>query len=255
MEVDPYLQWRKTVDNFAKDFTDYVLSGHAMLAVSTYEKDRAVEEIVKTAKIVNRNVFSWSIATGWMHQDSALSDKPETQPDQALAKIVDDDSENSIWILKDFGVYLHKDTFGEFDIIISLLDNLRQHLSKDGKTIVFLGPGFKSPDVLKQDIASIDFSLPRPKDIEKHIRFVCEKVTMEDGSVFKINEDMISDVIYACQGMTQQQIFDRVALSLRKHRNLTPEAVQTIINEKGAVIRASALWTTPVPRCREVSPC
>lgn len=243
MEVNSYLQLEKVVDNFAKDFMDYVLSGHAMLAVSTYEKDRAIQEIRKAAKPAKRRVFSWSVATGWVvdAEGTLLSDKPETQPDQAIAEIASHEEENSIWILRDFGIYLNKDTFGEFDIVISLLDNLRQSLCHDGKTIVFLGPGFKSPDVLKQDIALMDFSLPRPEDIEKHIKFVCEKVTVEDGSKFELNKDMIPDITYACRGMTQQQIFDRVALALRKHKNLTLEAVQTIINEKGAVIRASGI--------------
>jgi SpoVK/Ycf46/Vps4 family AAA+-type ATPase len=51
----------------------------------------------------------------------------------------------------------------------------------------------------------------------------------------------MTEIIRACQGMSQQQIMDRVSLVLRKHKNFTKDAVRTLFHEKGAVIRSSGL--------------
>lgn len=244
------------MNSFANDFIDYVCSGHSMLAVSTYEKDRATHEISKAAQSIGKNVMTWSIGCGWkaIHHNELPTerwdqpfDAQDVQPSSAITRIMACPLGESVWILRDFSVYLHKDTFPEFDIIASLLDQAKQHLSSEGHTVVFLGPCFQAPDPLKYDIAEIDFPLPDKESIETNVRFACEDVHTQDGSQFQIDENILPDIVYACQGMTQQQIIDRVTLALRKHKDLNPDAVRTIVNEKGAIIRSSGILTFTEP--------
>ncbi len=152
-------------------------------------------------------------------------------------------SENSIFILKDFGYYLQYETYNKFDVVVSWLDNMKQVLSNVGQTIVFVGPVFNAPNILSQDITAIEFNLPDKEQIEKQIKFVCENVQTENGDKFEPNQSKMNDIIDACKGMTQQQTFDRVALALRKHKDFNCKAVKTILNEKASVIKASGLLT------------
>lgn len=235
------------MSTFQQDFIDYILSGHAIVVVETYEKDRAIEAIKKAAVEAQRNLVRWSIATGWNRLVDIGNENfqvPEQifQPEIAIQNIVKM-PDNTIFIMKDFGIYLDSQLCNQFDVIIAWLDTIKQLASNQGQSIVFVGPNFKIPDVLKHDIAKMEFGLPTPTDIEKHIQYICENVQKEDGSSVEIDTKMLDEVTRACQGMTQQEILDRAALALRKHKGFGDDAVKTLLDEKANVIKSSGLLT------------
>jgi len=244
------------MNKFKNSFDDYVCSGHAILSVNTYEKDRAIQDICEMAKESKRNVWVWSIANGWKLIETQTEDTQEQYPSGSTAdqmssvvdpvvclKTIPQFAENSILILKDFCFYLNHKTYPGCDIVISCLDELKEILSGQGQTIVLIGPESNIPTCLKHDITLIEFSLPEKNDIQNSIKFVCEGVMGESGEQIKIECDNEEDVVGACKGMTQQQTIDRLALAIRKHKNLNKEAVRTIINEKASVIKSSGLLT------------
>lgn len=232
------------MNSFAKDFEDYVLSGHALLSVETFEKDRAISEIVEVSKTIDMKVYVWSIAQGWIDTNgTSVCDVKEKAPIEDQLKAILDFPEGVVCILRDFGGYLKHETYPGSDIIIGWLDELRRIVSSVRQTIVFVGPDFSIPKPLLHDITKINFSLPDNEQIKERIKFACSDVTKADGSKFKPNEDIIPQIVDACRGMTSQQTVDRVALALRKHKDLDPEAVLTIVREKASIIRASGLLT------------
>lgn len=232
------------MNDFSKDFANYICSGHALLHVETFEKDRAISEIADTAEIIDRQVYIWSIAMGWKDTKGiSVCNIKETAPVEDHLQEILKFPEGVICVLRDFGVYLKNDTYPRHDVVISFLDELRKVISSVRQTIVFVGPDFQIPKVLLHDITQIDFNLPDNKQIGERIDFVCSDVTKADGTKFKPNKDIIPQVIDACRGMTSQQTVDRVALALRKHKDLNQDAILTITKEKASVIRASGLLT------------
>lgn len=235
------------MDSFKQDFKDYVLSGHAMLSIVTHEKDRAIQQMSDVAKEIQREIFTWSIASGWLDTNGkALQEaKPEGfYPEDAIQSLVSElDLGEGILVLKDFGFYLQHETYNKFDVVISWLDTIKQLLSNGGQTIVFLGPAFKTPNILSQDITAVDFDLPDRDEIESQVRFVCENVQTESGEKFAPDQSKIKDIVDTCGGMTHNQVADRTALALRKHKDLNTEAVKTILNEKASIIESSGLLT------------
>ena len=235
------------MDNFKQDFKDYVLSGHAMLSIVTHEKDRATQQMSDVAKEIQREIFTWSIASGWLDTNGkALQEiKPEGfYPEDAIQSLVSElDLGEGVLVLKDFGFYLQHETYNKFDVVISWLDTIKQLLSNSGQTIVFLGPAFETPKILSQDITAVDFDLPDREQIKSQVRFVCENVQTENGEKFAPDQSKIDDIIDTCKGMTQNQIADRTALALRKHKDFNTNAVRTILSEKASIIRSSGLLT------------
>jgi len=236
------------MNDFNANFADYVCSGHALLYVETFEKDRAISEIVEVAKASERKVYIWSIAQGWTNEEgvTVCEIKPEARVEYHLRAVLDF-PEGVICILRDFGGYMKHDTYPTYDIVIGWLDELRKIVASVHQTIVFVGPDFDIPKPLLHDITRIDFDLPNNEQVKERIDFVCSDVTKADGTKFEPDQDIIPQIIDACRGMTSQQTVDRVALALRKHKNLNQEAVQTIIREKAGVIRASGLLTYVEP--------
>lgn len=232
------------MNDFITDFSDYLCSGHALLHVDTFEKDRAISEIEKVAKETKREVYVWSIAQGWIDTNGkTVCEVKPTAPIECHLRAVLDFPEGIICVLRDFGGYLQHNTYPHYDVIIGWLDELRKLVSSVSQTIVFVGPDFNIPKPLLHDITRIDFGLPNKEQTEERIEFVCNGVVKSDGTEFKPDKKIIPQIIDACRGMTSQQTTDRVALALRKHKDLNPDAVRTIIKEKAGVIRASGLLT------------
>jgi ATP-dependent 26S proteasome regulatory subunit len=238
----------KTMSDFKTNMCDYVCSGHALLHVDTFEKDRAISEIADVAEATDRKVHIWSIAQGWTDVNgTSVCNVKETAPVEDQLRAILDFPEGVICVLRDFGGYLKHETYPGYDIVIGWLDELRRIVASVRQTIVFVGPDFDVPKPLLHDITQIDFALPGNDQINERIGFVCSDVTKADGTKFKPNKDMIPQIVDACRGMTSQQTVDRVALALRKHKDLNPDAVRTIVREKAGVIRASGLLTYVEP--------
>jgi len=232
------------MQNFNEAISNYICSGHALLRVDTFEKDRAIASIEEVAQNIDRQIYIWTIAQGWVdkNQVSVCDLKPEASVEKHLEAIMKFPND-IILILNDFGGYLKHETYPTYDVVISWLDQLRKIVSSVNQTIVFVGPDFDTPKPLLHDITRIEFDLPDGDQIKERIEFVCDGVEKSDGSDFELDEDIVPQVVDACRGMTSQQTTDRVALALRKHKDLNLDAVQTIVDEKAGIIRASELLT------------
>jgi len=232
------------MQDFNSAISDYICSGHALLRVDTFEKDRAIAAIEEVAQSTDRTIYIWTISKGWVDKKGvAVCDlKPEAPVEKHLEAIMKFPNE-VILILNDFGGYLKHETYPTYDVVISWLDQLRKVVSSVNQTIIFVGPDFDTPKPLLHDITRIEFDLPDEDHIKDRIEFVCSGVEKADGTDFEVDEDIIPQIVDACRGMTSQQTTDRVALALRKHKDLNEDAIQTIVDEKAGIIRASELLT------------
>lgn len=228
--------------DFKTNICDYICSGHALLSVDTFEKDRAISQIVEVSKGIDRKIHIWSIANGWTNIDgTAACETKATAPIEEQLQAILNFEEKTICVLKDFGGYLRHETYPSYDVVVGWLDELRKIIASVSQTIIFVGPDFQSPKQLLHDITRIDFDLPDGEQIHERINFVCSDVVTKDGKKFQPDPEIIPQIVDACRGMTAQQIADRVALSLRRHKDLNEDAIRTIITEKAGVIRASGL--------------
>lgn len=243
-----------STSRFQESLIDYIQSGHALLSVLTPEKDRARQEIIQVANSLERAFFDWSVVSGWKDRNghvqfTSMGMDPGAQnatcdPFIALTK-VRELPPNSILVMRDFGFYMNQTTFPTFDQIIAALDELRPSLStaSESKTILFVGPEFQAPTILRHAITDVVFDMPGDGDIESLVRYVCEGTETADGKAYKPDEKQLPGIVQACKGMTQLQVIDRVALALRRCKKLDVSAVHDILREKASVIRASGLLT------------
>lgn len=242
------------MENFKTDIANYICSGHALLSVDTFEKDRAISEIAEVAESVERKIHIWSIASGWIDDKGVPVCKTKsTAPVEEHLKAILDFPEGIICVLRDFGTYIKHDTYPTSDVVIGWLDKLRKIVASIHQTIIFVGPGFEIPLSLTHDIAQIDFSLPDEEAIEERAIFTCSDVTHSDGSKFELNKEMLPEIISACKGMTANEICDRIALVLRKHKNINKDAIRTLIKEKASVVNSSGLLQYIEPKVRGLS--
>ena len=242
------------MSNFKDNIQDYICSGHALLNVDTFEKDRAISEITEVAENTERYIYIWSIALGWLDNNGlSIGNIKSTAPIEDQLRAILEFPEGVICVLRDFGIYLKHETYPGYDIVVGWLDELRKIVSSVKQTIIFVGPGLEIPLSLTHDIAQIDFDLPGNKAIEERIRFTCKDVVKSDGSKFELDEKILPEIIFACKGMTSSEIADRVALSLRKHKDLDSHSIKTLIREKASVINSSGILKYVEPKVAGLS--
>ena len=228
-------------DWFCNTLTDYILSGHAYLHAHTPETTRflsALKKITAGLPPDGRPVFVWSPAVGWRDAEGKPArsvdgrelgqPNPQTAPQQIL-----DLPREAVFVLRDFGCYLQPKTFAYFDVVIAWLSEIRDVLAHTGRTVIFLGVDLEIPRSLSHEVTTIEFRLPDDQAIEAAVRFVAEGHDLEEAAV--------PAIVSACRGMTQQQVEDRAALALRKHKRLDDAAARLILGEKAAVIRRTGL--------------
>ncbi len=94
------------MNDFVTDFSNYVLSGHALLQIDTFEKDRAIANIVEVASIIDRKVNIWSVSQGWIDNkgNKVCEVKPTAHVEEHLQAVFGFE-ENTICILKDLNEY------------------------------------------------------------------------------------------------------------------------------------------------------
>lgn len=226
--------------SFTKDLEDYIFSGHSLLQVRTYERDRCIQDIKGLAKNLNRKFYEWCVSGGWKNENHMPEGEASSAVETAFA-FVEAVEEPSIFVLRDFNLYLNFDKYNSADIVISSLYNLQDVLSNNGKTIILVGVDSYLPEGLKHSVTTIEFALPDEQAIEKSIDFVIESVQTSTNNEFKFNKSIMPDLIHACRGLTQQEVIDRVSLAIRKHKQLSRPAINTILNEKASIIKASGI--------------
>jgi ATP-dependent 26S proteasome regulatory subunit len=237
------------MNDFRSNLADYIRSGHALLYIETFEKDRAICNISDVAEDTKRQIYVWSISEGWKDCNNKSVDKapPAMAPVHEHIQAILEFPDNTICVLRDFGMYLNHSTYPGCDIVIGWLDTLRKITASVGQTIIFVGPDLEIPKQLLHDITTIDFNLPDEEQINERIQFACSDVKKADGEKFVIDASIVPEVIDACRGMTSQQVVDRVTLSLCKHKDLNADAIHTITREKASIIKASGLLTYTEP--------
>lgn len=239
-------------ETFETQLRYYIKCGMSLISVETYEKKRCIRQIEKVVKDINEkqeegedyNVAMWSIAQGWTQTDGTSIDSggPVETAHQAIEQIDHlNIPEFAVFIMKDFGLYFHKENNQYFDLVISQVTEFVLELQKTGRIIIFVGSGFKSPDVLSHEIKHMDYSFPDEEQIEKSIRFIFDQVNK------KPDEEYLPRFVDSAKGMTEQEVQDNTALIVTKFRAINDEAITQMWREKIQIIENTDLLKYDTP--------
>ncbi len=237
---------------FATQLRHYIKCGMSLVSVETYEKRRCVRQIEEVVKDINEkqeegedySTVMWSISQGWTQIDGTRIDngRPVEITHQAIAQIDQlNIPEFGVFIMKDFGLYFHKENNQYFDLVISQVAEFILNLQKTGRIIVFVGSGFKSPDILSHEIKKIHYSFPDEEQIEKSVRFIFDQTNQT------LDEEFLPRFIDSAKGMSEQEVENNTALIITKFRGVNDEAITQMWREKIQIIENTDLLKYDTP--------
>lgn len=245
------------MSKFTDEFMDRFMCGTALLAVETHERNRCIEEIHTEIKKFNEErtddekiqILIWTVANGWKFIDGPPLEGTEGEAHVALNHIrmfaqntsnangiAGGVSENAIFIMQDFGFYLHKDNYQYHDVVISSLYGLIPELQASTRSIVFVGPNFKTPSALSHEIKTLEYALPNEKSIQATIE---ELVGEHNG---EIEKETLQPLVLAAKGLVQHEVEDATALCIKRFGlKLDNRAITQMWEQKIQIIKNTDL--------------
>lgn len=222
---------------------DYICSGHSILLIETPETERVIGRIAEVCDNLNKIMAVWSITLGWVDKNGSptMNDpQPESPPEDHLRAILSFDGD-VICVMKDFNHYLDHSKYAAADMVLGWLNDLSIVCPSKRQAIIFVGSSYNIPKEISHLVTHVQFDTPDEEFIDSKINEICSSTITKDGSKLEPDKQTRQLIINSCRGMTDQQISDRIALAIRRHRGLDPQAAKTILDEKAGIIKASGL--------------
>lgn len=215
-----------------------------MIYISTWEENRVaqmIEEIVSDERLIKtiRKVYVWSQTDGLSTYDGII--KNTTAPLGALDYIVEC-KEASVFLLKDFHVYLTPRQPADYALIRKLRDmvNVLRESSKP-KNVVFVSPILQLPEELQKEVTVVEFDFPSFNEIEN---LLDEMITVnKDNPNIKIQmSDMEKrQLCKTALGLTLQEAENALARAMVQNGQLSIQEIDIILEEKRQVIKKTGI--------------
>lgn len=210
--------------------------------ISTWEEGRVcrlIREIAEDEKSIHvpRKVYAWSLTGGFICSDPSESRPRIQQPEAALDFIAQCD-ENSLFILKDFHIYMKEPKQSKDYSVIRKMRDIEPMLTESvaRKNVIIVAPVVSIPLELQKIITVYDFPLPDIDDIEKSLD---ELLQCNDMTV---SPDLRQEISSAALGLTLEEANNAFALSLIDNPNgLNEKSIQRVFEEKNQVIKKNGI--------------
>jgi SpoVK/Ycf46/Vps4 family AAA+-type ATPase len=136
---------------------------------------------------------------------------------------------SGIFILRDFQRFLE-------DISIARkLRNLARSLKSQPKNIVILAPGIAIPPELSEVMTVLEFPLPSGAEIRQEV----QSLLINLGQ--KLGEQVVDELVRSAQGLSMERIRRVMARAIADHREIQPEDVELMLEEKRQTIRQTQI--------------
>lgn len=214
---------------FVDDLIYYFRAGYPAVWVETFEEDRCAVDIFKAAGQLGMGCLKWRMTRGWTsmspHGEGGTVEQVyiATEALNSVANM----AENTVYVFLNFHFFL------DAPDVIQTLKDLIPVAKATSRHLVFISARVNLPPELEKDIVVLDYPLPDKEDLGLVLREVAGVAGVEIEAGEKLVE--------AALGLTVQEAENAFSLAVVKHKSLSVEAVETVMNEKVAAVRKSKL--------------
>ncbi len=225
---------------FELRFADFINAGFPMLYIPSYEEERVMRAISRTAGEASliripRKVLCWTQTVGFSEGEKQGG---STQPLAALEYILRY-KDPAIFVLKDFHVFFGADrgTHPDYAVIRRLRD-LLPHLKQNRKTVVLLCPRLVLPPDLEKDVSVLDFELPGAAELEQTLNELIDGLSPD---AIRITPEERQQLIRSSLGLTVQEAENAFCRAIIQSKGLNHDALSVIQDEKNQIIKKTGI--------------
>ena len=203
-----------------------IRTGWRVIALESFEEDRALGMIERVAQSLERKCDPWSLATGF---------EGDAQSSGSL-----DAGLRAIAVREAPAVFVILDAHRVIDDALAMrrLRDLLPLLASRRQTVVFLGPVLDLPPEMTRETGRLE--LPLPTDPELRILFqrILEKTEGSDP-----NSEHLGDAVRGSLGLTSSEAMRVFRKAYRAADGLNESAVEVIVREKRRALRRTPALT------------
>jgi SpoVK/Ycf46/Vps4 family AAA+-type ATPase len=211
-------------ERLAKDLA----AGYVLVELVTWEEDRALALVREAARILKRQLSTWSLSAGFGdHKGPGGADAAG-----ALARVAAT-AEARVFAFHDFNFAL-KDP-----LVVRRLRELVPLMESRGQGIVLTTPASCLPVELEKEIVVMDLAPPGRKELlailDEGVKAAAHKGALATDAALR------DAVIRAAHGLTAREMRRMMKRSLALHPDFNKEHVREVLDEKRQVLRRSEL--------------
>jgi len=196
-----------------------VRAGWRLLALETFEEDRAVGLLERVATALERRCITWSCAAGLAGDESAAGSL------EAGLRAVERIAEPAVFVMLDAHRGLHD------AVAVRRMRDLLPGLGSRKQCIVLLGPAFDVPQELVRETGRVELPLPGPAELRGVLKKVLESAQASG------DEDHFEACVRAALGLTGGEATRAFRKALRTAGALDDAAVGEVVRDKRRALR------------------
>jgi len=198
-----------------------IRSGWQIIALETFEEDRALGHLQAVASECDRQLVTWSAASGLEGSERGVGSL-----DEGL-KAISSSSEPTIFAMLDAHTGLDN------PLALRRLRDLLPVLSERLQCVVLLGPIIEVPIELQREVGHVELALPRLLELD----------TCFEGQVENPDPELLDAAVRAALGLTATEAVRVLRKACDRAGGLNEEAIASMVREKRQALRRTPALT------------
>jgi AAA+ superfamily predicted ATPase len=194
-------------------------AGWRLIALETFEEDRALQILARVAEKTGFQCLPWSVARGL-----AGSEKGAGSLDSGLASMAAH-TEPALFALLDAHRLL------DDPVAVRRLRDLLPLLAERRQCIVLVGPSLDPPVELLRELGRVQLPLPNAEDLGALFVRLLEKASGNNEA------HLLDDAVRGALGLTTSEAMRVFRRACRQSNGLNPDAVAEIVRDKRRALR------------------
>lgn len=225
-----------------RPIVNYLKARYPILAIESFEEERAIVEIQKMAQEINHELYVWNSTDGVKQNGKEAGTK--TNDLKAAIDFCEskarEQGNKSIFVFCDAHSYLsgtpnnavYRRRLKDFAI------NIRNRYQSN---CILVSPAFELSNDLQKEVTFVEFPLPSRDDIKNQITDFVNRYRNVQGVTVDVNDDLIERFVNASIGLTNVEIENCFSKALVSDRRLDEADLKDLLNEKKQIVKKSGI--------------
>lgn len=225
-----------------RPIVNYLKARYPILAIESFEEERAIVEIQKMAQEIHHELYVWNSTDGVKQNGKEAGSK--TNDLKAAIDFCEnkarEQGNKSIFVFCDAHTYLsgtpnnavYRRRIKDFAI------NIRNRYQSN---CILVSPAFELSNDLQKEVTFVEFPLPSRDDIKKQITEFVNRYRNVQGVTVDVDDDLIERFVNASIGLTNVEIENCFSKALVSDRLLDEGDLKDLLNEKKQIVKKSGI--------------
>ncbi|GIP47737.1 ATP-dependent zinc metalloprotease FtsH [compost metagenome] len=226
-----------TRDEFTQELEVLIRARYGIILINTLEEERAVDILKAMARKLNKRLMLWSCTRGLITENDTAVDPETVDLMTAIARVEQLANDPSLFVWLDL-----QSTLNSSPVYIRRFKELSQEIrERMPSNSIIVGPLIDIPAELQKEVTIIDMPYPGLDEVKAIISQFARQYSDRTDLTIDCSEPTLDALGRAAIGLSKTEIENCLAKSLVKHKRISMEDIDFILEEKKQNIRKAGI--------------